>query len=96
MYEEMERMKIPFCIIRRNGEVIQYSNLDDPEIIRNVIRLYNTSNFVHESLKDAPETMTIAFDGKSILIFPKGEIIQFAIASSEQEAGIISKSFGGN
>jgi hypothetical protein len=96
MYEELERLKIPFCVIRRNGEVIKYSNLDDPEIIRNVVRLYNTSHFIHESLKDAPETMSIVFNGKRILVFARGDIIQFAIAPGPQEAGIVSKAFGGN
>jgi|GEM_PF-4356890 len=96
MYEELEKMGIPFCVIKRNGEVVQYSKMDDPEIIRNVVRLYNTSHFVHESLKDAPGMMSIVFNGKKILIFARGDVIQFAISSSQQEAGIVSRAFGGN
>jgi hypothetical protein len=96
MYEDLVKAGIPFCVIRRNGEVVQYNNLDDPEIIKSVVRLYNTTYFIHESLKDTPGTMSIMFNGKRILLFAKGELIQFAIVSTQQEAGAVSKSFGGN
>jgi hypothetical protein len=95
MYEDLVKAGVSFCIIKRNGEVIQYNNLDDPEIIKSVVRLYNTANFVHESLKDSPSSMSITFNGKRIIIVPKGDVIQFAISSSQQDAGTISKSFGG-
>jgi hypothetical protein len=95
MYEDLMKAGIPFCIIKRNGEVVQYNNLDDPEIIKSVVRLYNTANFFHESLKDSPTSMSIMFNGKRILIVPKGDLIQFAISSTQQDAGAITKSFGG-
>jgi hypothetical protein len=40
--------------------------------------------------------MSIMFNGKRILIVPKGDLIQFAISSTQQDAGAIARSFGGS
>jgi tricorn protease-like protein len=95
MYDVLKKAGIAFCVIRRNGEVVDYSGMDDPDIIKGVVRLFNTASFIHESFKDKPEIMELSMDGKTLLVLASGELISFAVSSKEGDEALITRSFGG-
>ena len=62
VYNELVKKDIAFCVVSRNGEVIESYKVDDYELIENIVRLFNTAAYFHNSLKDDLNTIDIMFN----------------------------------
>jgi len=95
VYTELVKKDIAFCVVSRNGEVIESYKVDDYELIENVVRLFNTAAYFHSSLDDELDSIDIVFKDKKVVIVRMGENIAFGICNTGVDSVVIANTFGG-
>jgi predicted regulator of Ras-like GTPase activity (Roadblock/LC7/MglB family) len=94
-YEELVKQDIAFCIVSRNGEIIESYKVEDYELIENVVRLFNTAAYFHSSLDDELNNIDIVFNEKKVVIVRMGGNIAFGICNKDMDSLVIADTFSG-
>ncbi|MCX6774071.1 MAG: hypothetical protein NTY68_03700 [Candidatus Micrarchaeota archaeon] len=95
VYNELVKKDIPFCVVSRNGDIIESYKVEDYELIENIVRLFNTAAYFHTSLNDELDTIDITFGQKKVVIVRMGENIAFGICDTNVDSLVISNTFSG-